>query len=173
MSSYTGIGSRETPADVRELMSRIAIVMGERGVTLRSGGAEGADTAFYLGAVRVAGPREIYIPWDGFNGMKANGTTVLHCVNQKALDLAAEVHPNWAACSQGAKQLHARNGFQVLGRNLDDPSSRVVCWTPGGKGGGGTGQALRIARAMDIPIDDLGDPEVLAMYQAQLQQLNA
>lgn len=172
MASYTGIGSRETPKDVLDVMLGIGIVMGERKATLRSGGAEGADTAFYLGAVRVGGPREIYIPWEGFSGMKSNGTTVLQIMSQKALDLAAEVHPNWNACSEGAKQLHARNGFQVLGRNLDDPSSRVVCWTPGGKGGGGTGQALRIARAMSIPIDDLGDPEVLAMYQAELAQLN-
>jgi hypothetical protein len=39
---------------------------------------------------------------------------------------------------------------------LNDPVSFIVCYTPGGSGQGGTGQALRVARAYNIPVTDLG-----------------
>lgn len=47
---YTGIGSRETPPDILELMTKIARFMFKQGFTLRSGGADGADSAFEAGA---------------------------------------------------------------------------------------------------------------------------
>ncbi len=33
----------------------------------------------------------------------------------------------------------------------------VVCWTPGGRGRGGTGSAIRLARSREIPVHDLAD----------------
>ncbi len=45
--------------------------------------------------------------------------------------------------------------FQVLGSDLETPVSFVVCWTIGGKISGGTGQALRIAKDLGIPIFNL------------------
>jgi hypothetical protein len=36
-----------------------------------------------------------------------------------------------------------------------------LCWTKGAAGGGGTGQAIRIARSRDIPVFDLADPKTL------------
>lgn len=57
----------------------------------------------------------------------------------------------------GAKKLQARNSHQVLGLDLNTPSDFIICWTKGGKGIGGTGQALRIAKAYNIPIFDCGE----------------
>jgi hypothetical protein len=56
-------------------------------------------------------------------------------------------HPGWDKLSKGAKMLQARNSHQILGPTLeqDDAVEFVLCWTPGAKGGGGTGQATRIA----------------------------
>lgn len=50
----------------------------------------------------------------------------------------------------------ARNTCQVLGLNLDSPVKAVICYTPGGSGSGGTGQAIRIAQAYKIPVIDMG-----------------
>ena len=47
---YTGIGSRETPHHILTLMTEIANILDNIGYTLRSGGADGADTAFALGS---------------------------------------------------------------------------------------------------------------------------
>ena len=46
---YTGIGSRETPSHISELMTKIAIYLDSLGFTLRSGDASGADTTFSIG----------------------------------------------------------------------------------------------------------------------------
>ncbi|HRY03076.1 MAG TPA: hypothetical protein P5256_08115, partial [Beijerinckiaceae bacterium] len=38
----------------------------------------------------------------------------------------------------------------------------VICWTKDARGGGGTGQAIRLARAHGVPVFDLADPQTLA-----------
>lgn len=48
-----------------------------------------------------------------------------------------------------------RNVCQILGADLHTPVQMVICWTKGGKLVGGTAQALRIARANNIPIFNL------------------
>lgn len=44
--TYAGIGSRETPIEVLELMTKASTWLGSKGYTLQSGGAIGADMAF-------------------------------------------------------------------------------------------------------------------------------
>ena len=53
---YTGIGSRETPTAILDLMIAIGGVLAQRGFTLRSGGADGADDAFEQGCILKGGP---------------------------------------------------------------------------------------------------------------------
>ena len=45
--------------------------------------------------------------------------------------------------------------YQVLGEDLQTPTSFIVCWTKDGKASGGTGQALRVAKKYDIPVFNL------------------
>ena len=71
--------------------------------------------------------------------------------------MAAEFHPAWDRCSRGARALHARNCHQVLGWDLKTPSEFILCWTKDGKASGGTGQAMRIAKAFNIPIYIVND----------------
>ena len=70
---YAGIGSRQTPQAVLDTMERIGRSMARHGWTLRSGAADGTDAAFEAGAERERGPREIWLPWPGFNGRAADG----------------------------------------------------------------------------------------------------
>jgi len=147
---YTGIGSRETPEDVCLLMSRIGRKLAEEGWTLRSGHASGADLAFEQGADK----KEIFIPWSGFNGAYPDNKSYF-LGTPEGQELAAQFHPAWHRCSSAARLLHGRNSHQILGVELDNPSDMVICWTPNGKRGGGTGQALRIAEHFGVPIFDL------------------
>lgn len=156
MKIYTGIGSRETPSATLEHMIRIAVTLAQRGFTLRSGGADGADDAFEQGAQLARAPMEIYLPWAGFNGR----TKSPRYPGPEAFDMAAKFHPAWQHCKEGAMKLHARNCYQVLGADLRTPTQFVICWTPRGSGEGGTGQALRIAKAYNIPIFDLAIPAI-------------
>ena len=157
---YAGIGSRETPVFVQQRMVRMAMVLGKLGWTLRSGHAPGADQAFEYGAKQVNGSMEIYLPWDGFEGAKVDNKSYFTGFSTtemevKAMRIAADNHPNWSACSDGARKMHSRNVQQIGGRELNLGVSFVLCWTKNGSGGGGTGQAIRIAKRENIPVYDL------------------
>lgn len=145
---YAGIGSRETPASVCTAMTHIAHRLRESGYTLRSGGARGADTAFEKGAGDAS---VIYLPWPKFNDHRSPH----HYISVEAKQLAGRFHPMYPRLEPHAQALIARNGYQILGLDLKSPVDFVVCWTPKGKGGGGTGQAIRIAQGYNIPVYDL------------------
>lgn len=151
---YAGIGSRNTPHDVLDLMTRIATKLDTWGWMLRSGGADGADKAFAKGADR----KEVYVPWPGFTD---DGVSRLSRPTFTAMEIAARYHPNWKNLRDAVRKLHARNVHQILGASCDAPCSMVICWTPDGSTGittartGGTGQAIRIAHDRNIPIFNL------------------
>jgi hypothetical protein len=117
---------------------------------LRSGGADGADSAFEAGC--HPDRRQIFLPWPEFNRNPSHYTAP----TPKAYAIAEVYHPAWFRCNSKARAFHARNSHQVLGPNCDDPVKFIMCWTPYGKVTGGTGQALRLAAALDIPIINLG-----------------
>lgn len=148
---FAGIGSRETPIDIMKLMTEITIFLYGKGFILRSGGAGGADTAFEAGVPKDA-YKEIYLPWESFKG----NSSKLYGVGHDAIDLAKKYHPAWERLGKYARRLIARNGYQVLGEDLNTPAKFVVCWTVGGKLKGGTAQALRIAKDYNIPVFNLG-----------------
>jgi len=159
---YTLIGSRETPEDILNLMTKAAKVLSEQRWIGRSGGADGADKCLEVGCCDPS-LMEIYLPWNGFNKLYSDkvgyiDTPKLPCYPE-AQDLAQDLHPNWEVCKKGAKALHTRNCMQVLGRELNTPSKFVLCWgIPVGEDGnvkGGTGQACRLAIKNDVPIMNL------------------
>ena len=155
---YAGIGSRKTPLPILYVMQDFAKAVGSFSI-MRSGGAEGADSAFEFGATLGNGLKEIFLPWKGFNDRT---DAMLHEPTQNAMEIAEHYHPRWRYISQGAKKLHGRNTHQVLGADCETPVDMIVCWTQGAKGGGGTGQALRIAQDRGIEVWDLADPELEA-----------
>lgn len=170
MKAYAGIGSRETPTAVQEQMRYIASSLGRQGWTLRSGAADGADWAFEIGArdIGTFGKPlpEIYLPWQGFNG---SDSPLFEVEDAFARVIAARHHPAWATLSQSARKMHTRNVHQVLGPGCNTPSKFVLCWTKGGKGKGGTGQAIRIAQAHGIPVYDMATYD-LSYIQRKLSE---
>lgn len=149
MRVYAGIGSRRTPPAVCDLMVEVARLLAARGWTLRTGGAEGADTAFLSGALLWEPARfELYLPWPGFSD-QAPATLVRPTL--RALEIAAPYHVRWQLLKQSERKLLARNVHQVLGADCNSPVPLVICWTPDGSldghgpDSGGTGMALRIA----------------------------
>ena len=154
--AYAGVGSRSTPAKVLDWMESIGRAMAEAGMVLRSGAAEGADSAFERGCDSVGGDKRIYLPRAGFRGRRADGAKVLVGGGAWAQAVGRKHHPAWDRLGGDVKLLMARNTHQVLGdEGAGTPSMVVIGWTPGGNGGGGTGQAYRIARAYGVPMVDL------------------
>ena len=162
--SYAGIGSRETPPEILDRMTVMASWLARRGWHLHSGGARGADTAFAAGTAHA---RTIHLPWPGYGNHSGP-----HChvpageTYRRCIAIAAEEHPAWHRCSQGARRLHARNVSILLGRDLESPVRAVVCWTKGGRVVGGTGMGVRIAHRFDIPVLNLGSMQPRAICEA-------
>lgn len=144
---YAGIGSRETPIELKNDIKTIVEHLNKRGYVLRSGGAPGADSFFEEYSLK----KEIFLPWRGFNG----NSSLLFNPTPEAFTLAQKYHPNWGRLSYGAKKLMARNCHQVLGLDLKTPVDFIICWTKDGKATGGTGQALRMAEDLKIPVYNL------------------
>jgi hypothetical protein len=174
IGAYTGIGSRKTPQDVMDTFSGLAAQLEAQGWKLRSGGADGADSAFDAG-VQSAANKEIFVPWTGFN--QVNGLRPAQALWLEAAAIVADVHPAWKRLKPAERSLHTRNAFQVLGADLRSPSVFVVCWTSDGaeaeeqtsKETGGTRTAIVIASRSAIPIVNFGRPNALDRLSAVLQ----
>lgn len=173
MRYYTGVGSRETPAVILDLMREVACKLAYDGYNLRSGGADGADLAFQKGWVDAGCAKsEIYIPWDGFNDFDHDGKT-FYALNRlgyqfNAAQLAAEIHPVWDRLSRGAQALHTRNVYQVLGQELDSPSDFLICYAKPTKTGvsGGTNTAVQVAIKFGTPVYNMYHEEVVKRFEA-------
>lgn len=157
----TGIGSRKTPGPILRLMTLVGAWCLKNGIFVRTGHADGADYAFEQGAKTNT---ILYLPWYGFNSNLPYLTKhivvwddVLIEPRKRAMANVERHHPAPHKLRQGAKKLMARNYFQLAGSRVSPNwSNAVVCWTPGAKAGGGTGQAIRLADIHDVPVLDLG-----------------
>lgn len=167
MPSYSGIGSRQAPSNILDLMSRVAVRLARRGYVLRSGAADGSDRAFEAGAREVGGGCEVFLPWRAFNG-SASPLFNLPLDEQASL-IASQSHPTWGGLKPPVRKLHTRNAYQVLGRDLNDPVEFVACWTPDGAetaeetspDTGGTGTAIRVADLFRVPVINFARPNAL------------
>lgn len=119
MKYFAGVGSRKVIQHAPELepiLKAITQCLNDQGYTLRSGGAEGCDKWFEAGARDDM--KEIFYAGDA---------------TEESLKIASEIHPAWHRCSEWAQNLHGRNVFQVLGKDLQTPVDFLICWTQYGK----------------------------------------
>lgn len=165
MKYYAGIGSRETPKYLKPLIYKIVNELNELGYILRSGGADGADTFFETNAIK----KEIFLPWKGYND---NQSPLYDLDTKESWQLAENFHSNWNALPTSVKKIMSRNTNQILGKDLQTPVEFVVCWTKGGKASGGTGFAMRIAKAYNIPIFNLYHENAYKELQQYINPFN-
>lgn len=157
-----GIGSRGLNAEQLEHCEKLGGWITQLGFHLHSGGAVGADQAFQRGgASKNPALVHIHVPWSSYEqGSRVNGAQVDVLQNLPSLvfdfyeGLAMEHHPAWGKLTQGGAALHTRNGriIQPIPHlNVD----LVLAWPSDKIGGGGTGQGMRMAKALGIPVIDL------------------
>ena len=172
--AYAGVGSRSTPSATLDAMADIAQTLGDAGVALSTGGAQGADRAFETGALRTDAPITVHTPWPGYNGYQPGrdpntDIDVVHAQSNETIggrryaDIAREQHPHWRRCGRGVRALFVRN-VSILAGALDDdggtlPVRAVIAYTPNGlpvgREAGGTGHTLRTAASLGIPFVNL------------------
>jgi len=173
---YTGIGSRKAPSQILELCEGISSDLATKGYTLRSGAAEGCDTAFEAGCNKVSGESEIYLPWKRFNKHPSK----LFSYGKTIEKIAEEVYgARWSQISNGAKRMMTRNVCQIIGQEYIH-SDFVICWTPDGcevahKRGrqtGGTGQAIELAYYLNIPVFNIKNGGAIESFYKFLNDNN-
>lgn len=159
MKIYTGIGSRKAPDNILLEFENIGYQLAKQGYLLRSGGADGCDSAFEEGCLKANGNRNIFLPWENFN----NNPSKRFYISKEAYEIGKKYFEmtgrTWGSLNIAVKKLMARNCYQVLGPKLNDPTSFIICWTPEGKEIGGTSQALRIAKDYNIKVYNFGREE--------------
>lgn len=179
MISYAGVGSRNTPANIEQLMTLFSHTFRDIAY-LQTGNAIGADTAFIKGNVSnhvvfihndvtYTNYKILHPTYNSINCIKLNNYHQAELIAQQA-------HPTWDKLSVKSKQLHTRNVYQILGITLNDPVEFVVCWTDDGsynkttKRSGGTGQAIRIANNSNIDVFNLKHKPHLYLIQMWIDQ---
>lgn len=160
--TYAGIGSRRAPDDVLALCIRIAAKFRRNGWRLRSGHSIGCDQAFEVGA---RGEADVFLPWKDFEAESPVLGRKFIMPSVPALEVVGRYHPAVERLSMSGMRLHARNAHIILGASLNDPASYVLCWTPDEQRSG-TAMGLRIARAYNIPVHNLNDPEVRELWES-------
>ncbi len=160
MKYYTVAGRRETPTTVYTGLVELSKILRDMGWIARSGGAPGADTA----GVQALEPKhkEVFLPWKGFNGNYGKECIALEDMDQSLVEEAeaftARLHPEWYNCLKAAKLFHTRNVFELTGKDGTNISKFMICYTENGNVTGGTGQTIRIANALNIPVFNIGSP---------------
>lgn len=152
MSYYAGIGSRQLSKEELQLCYHIGYDLATKGWALKTGAATGADQAFAEGALSGGGHVELCLPWWSYERTwveKAVEQGAKVCVlddNDKDAFMSVEsFHPAGKNLKPAIKRLHARNYLIVKDTSL------VIAF-PKGPTMGGTGQGIRIATHLGIPI---------------------
>lgn len=177
---YTGVGSRKTPKDILDFMVLCGKRLADLNYIGRSGGADGADTAFWEGfelCQKLDKKFEMYLPWDNFNNYNSYQKHIIDSSKtsnfQEAINLMKTVHPAPNNLSRGATNLHGRNVYQVLGYNLDTPSNVCILFSKPNKNGdgvaGGTNTAYQLAKKYNIPIYNLYNDNELEYVKTRLK----
>ena len=152
MIVFAGIGSRNIPKEYELLIKRIASYMVAVGAKLRSGGANGTDRLFQTVFEENNSCMEIYIPWEGFEGLYSDLPGICLVDNPEAIQFTKKYHKGFRNLTSGSIKLHNRNAHQILGKGLDDPCDLVICYRDPKAKSSGTDQAIRIALDNGIPV---------------------
>jgi predicted NAD-dependent protein-ADP-ribosyltransferase YbiA (DUF1768 family)/alkylated DNA repair dioxygenase AlkB len=171
---YAGVGSRSLGRSrpLARIATALAMRLERAGYGLASGGADGADRAFEKG-VALAENKQIFRP--GYDATKKlpDGYVVLDgpIVGQAAA-VAGLVTSGWDVMSGPGRDLHTRNVFQVLGRDMKSPVEFVLAIpSVNDTRTTGTRQTMAIAAANGIPVFDLTTREGLNAAFARVEQI--
>ena len=146
---YAGIGSRKTPQACLDFMTKIGRVCTKKDLTLRSGGAIGADQAFERGCDLESGQKEIWTP-------KSQHIVEHEWAIEKAKAVCWEYPLH--KMKPYTRSLIIRNMYQIFGDDEENlkPVKFVVFYCVGdplmrGKESGGTRYTVRAAHNYNIP----------------------
>lgn len=165
---YAGIGSRETPEEIKTMMTNISSQLEKSGWLLSSGGAQGADQAFEDGVSSIEANR-IILATNGNHGKWASQGYIVFTdlspdVQQYCKDIVFKIHPAPDKLKPFPLLLHSRNVIQIMGEDLNTWVKFVLYYAQEDKYGvpkGGTRTAVLLAKSLGIPAFNMLHDEVI------------
>lgn len=156
------IGSRDMDTKQVSWCRQIGALIATNGFELHSGNALGADQSFAAGANQEHPELvHLHLPWASYEvgAVQArNHVSVYPFGNMKFyMDIAEEAHPRWDLLKQAVRKLHTRNSSILVPNQVD--VDICIAWPSAKRGGGGTGQGMRIATSRGIKLINLRDTE--------------
>ena len=176
-------GELPLPDEAKKRMADVIRTYTDFGAWIRSGGADGMDTV-----ARDAADGRIteYLPMNEYNERTAgNGNAVKANSTRQTKAAVAALHPNPQSLKAydedgkekwSLKERLVERNWQII-HGQDGPAYRslfAVCWTPGGKEDGGSGQTMRNARVsiskgdLGVPVFNLANDEDYRLLMEQL-----
>jgi hypothetical protein len=152
----------------------LGVYLAELGIIVDSGNAPGADQAYGRG-VNSVDPSllHLHLPWKSFEAHAVVAGNVVHLLGDldtKTLgfytELAAKYHNHWRNLKATVRPLMVRNSSIIIPPPATLATKRVIAFPSTKRGGGGTGQGMRIAEGEGIPLSDISK-----MGDAQLEAL--
>ena len=146
---YAGVGHRNTPENVRNMMTSIGSQLAQMGFILRSGNAIGADQAWEEEVTRKM--KEIFI----INRKHSCPFGIIPKFTQEQWDFVVRHYHGGETAfikqSEYVQQLFLRNLNILCGKHLDDKVDFVAYWHEGEHCNGGTGHTVAMAKTLEIP----------------------
>lgn len=177
MKAFAGIGLRNISKEEETKIIKFSDFLCRRGYIVYSGNAEGSDISFQIGS---GGNCVIFLPWNRFNLEKFNYIRPENCLNyfvvgnsEEGMNSIKKYHPNPSSLSRGATSLMSRNYYQVMGYKQFPQVDFVVCCADEDKNGnvlGGTGQACRIAKDLNIPVINIRNENWKILLRNELEK---
>lgn len=171
MKTYAGLGDNQTPENILEVIRITAILLAHDAHLCITGGCQGAEQAFANGALIAGGRVRIFLPWQSFESLwiaklPTDRTEIITLQedDKAAFDSVKTFHPAYDKLTPSVKAINARY-FNILAN-----AQMLICWTKEGKLIGSTGQAIRIATYMHLPIFNLGIQETLDKMIAKIHE---
>jgi hypothetical protein len=141
------VGTRDPSPSQRERAKGLAWELSSVGIDINTGAAVGIDLAAMEGTKE--GFLNVFLPWRSFNAnlipKHANITLYDIAIHWEWYLSVNQFHPAADRLKGGAFALHARN------YGIVKPVQLVVAF-PNETGEGGTGQAIRVANGLGIPL---------------------
>lgn len=148
------IGSREPTQHQKNMILQALQGLDPETTLIISGCAYGVDALALTHGHNMGFETVGIVPWPSYNTDVQQACTRVYTMEQlgaqhvrDAEESVQQYHPAWSRLSQGAKKLHMRNYGIVRWANkvYAAPSSKP--------GGGGTGQGIRLAQGLSIPVE--------------------
>lgn len=129
MKCYVGCGSSDAPELILKLMNRLAGVMAQRGVKLRTSEQPGPDTAFQQGS---KGEFFTYLPFEDFEGKSIWAIPTDLVMSGARPTLARKLNPMFVMLPESEQRWEIVANSVVLGSSGSDLAKLLITWTPDG-----------------------------------------